>query len=95
MESVAEIILDADEDGMIESWNIDNGLNPKVDDAGEDPAGDFYDNLWEWATDTNPQDPNSFFDIAPPDISVPIIVDGIKIYIEDSRIYNTAADNPI
>ena len=51
---------DRDRDGMHNSWEIVNGLNPDDPlDAGKDSDGDGATNLAEYKAGTNPQDGNS------------------------------------
>ncbi len=59
--------LDSDNDGMINQWELSNGLNPNVDEQASNPDGDSYNNWFEYVTDTDPLDPNSqqSFAIAP------------------------------
>ncbi|MCK4661301.1 MAG: T9SS type A sorting domain-containing protein [Bacteroidales bacterium] len=46
---------DSDDDGMPDSWETDNGLNPNDPfDAWEDPDGDFVLNLFEYQLNSNP-----------------------------------------
>jgi len=45
---------DADNDGMADSWEGDNGLDPTVDDSGLDPDGDGLTNLDEFNGGTDP-----------------------------------------
>jgi Tol biopolymer transport system component len=51
--------LDDDNDGMPDSWEIANGLNPLVNDANIDKDGDGFTNLQEYKAGTNPNDPKS------------------------------------
>jgi hypothetical protein len=51
--------LDDDNDGMRDSWEIANGLNPLVNDANLDNDGDGFTNLQEYKAGTNPNDPKS------------------------------------
>ena len=50
---------DNEPDGMIDCWEIANGLDPNVDDANLDPDNDGFSNLIEYKRGTDPQDPNS------------------------------------
>ena len=50
---------DTDGDGMDDGWEVQHGLLPLTDDAGEDPDGDGFTNLEEWETGTDPRDPAS------------------------------------
>ena len=45
---------DSDMDGMIDSWEIENGLNPLVNDANENPDNDQYTNYEEFLHGTDP-----------------------------------------
>jgi hypothetical protein len=47
---------DDDHDGMGDSWEAANGLDPNRDDAAEDPDGDGYLNAEEWLLGTDPTD---------------------------------------
>ena len=53
--------LDADNDGMPDDWELENGLNPEVNDAYDDEDEDGLFNIEEFIAGTNPQDENSFF----------------------------------
>jgi hypothetical protein len=46
---------DSDNDGMPDDWEKAHGLNPKVNDAGEDPDKDGLTNLQEYQNKTDPQ----------------------------------------
>ena len=48
------LVLDSDFDGMSDIWEVANGLNPFVDDAGLDPDGDGRTNIEEYNANTNP-----------------------------------------
>ena len=55
---------DSDEDGMIDSWETENGLNPNdPTDAALDGDGDQRSNLYEFISGTNPNDPGSVLEI--------------------------------
>ena len=47
--------LDADGDGMPDTWEGQNGLDPTTDDSAADPDGDGVDNLAEWLAGSDPQ----------------------------------------
>lgn len=51
---VSVAYLDADGDGLPDSWELDVGLDPTFDDAGDDPDADGLDNAAEWAGGTDP-----------------------------------------
>ena len=50
---------DDDNDGMPDDWENIYGLNPLVDDSGDDFDGDGYANLIEYQSGTDPNDINS------------------------------------
>jgi hypothetical protein len=58
---------DDDNDGMPDTWEIQYGLDPLIDDAVEDPDGDGINNLDEYLMGT---DPNTFEDPSRPDAPV-------------------------
>ncbi|MFH0816232.1 MAG: DNRLRE domain-containing protein [Methanobacteriota archaeon] len=47
--------FDGDGDGMPDQWEIDNGLDPTVDDAQNDADGDGMPNIYEFENDLDPQ----------------------------------------
>lgn len=51
---------DTDGDGMDDGWEVDNGLNPHLDDAQGDPDGDTFTNIVEHKGDTDPNDAKSY-----------------------------------
>jgi len=60
---------DNDGDGMADTWETDNGLDPTTDDSGLDPDGDGLTNLDEFLTG---QDPNVSDLPDPPVLTYPI-----------------------
>jgi len=50
---------DADSDGLPDTWEAANGLDPTSDDAALDPDGDGLDNLAEYTGGTDPQGSNA------------------------------------
>lgn len=50
---------DADLDGLPDTWEIDHGTNPFVNDANEDPDADGLTNAQELAAGTHPNQPAS------------------------------------
>jgi hypothetical protein len=50
---------DTEGDGMDDGWEVQHGLLPLTDDAGEDSDGDGFTNLEEWETGTDPRNPTS------------------------------------
>ncbi|MCW1887431.1 hypothetical protein OKA04_22030 [Luteolibacter flavescens] len=64
--SLAAIIIedntDTDNDGMIDSWEINNNLIVGYDDSQEDADGDGVTNIREFQLGLNPQNPDTDFD---------------------------------
>lgn len=52
-----KLVLDRDEDGFTDEYELANGLNPEVDDRDEDLDGDGFTNLEEFEAKTRPNDP--------------------------------------
>ena len=52
---------DTDSDGMPDGWEVANGTDPKVDDAGDNPDGDRATNYEEYVAGTDPHNPDSVF----------------------------------
>jgi hypothetical protein len=50
---------DDDNDGMPDEWELQNMLNPFVDDSTDDPDGDGWSNIKEYEGGTDPNDPDS------------------------------------
>jgi hypothetical protein len=45
---------DSDQDSMPDLWEIENNLEPTIDDASEDPDNDGVDNLGEYLEGSDP-----------------------------------------
>ncbi len=52
--------LDTDGDGLPDAWELANGTNPNLNDAGLDRDGDGMTNGAEYIAGTNANDPNSY-----------------------------------
>ena len=55
---------DTDNDGMLDAWEVHNGLNPLTNDAGDDPDGDWLTNLQEYNGGANSTDPHDVMVVA-------------------------------
>ena len=51
--------FDTDRDGMSDGWEVNYGLDPLVNDAGDDNDGDGFTNLAEYLKGSDPLDPKS------------------------------------
>ncbi len=47
---------DTDNDGIPDGWEVAHGLNPLVNDASDDPDGDWLTNFQEYQAGSNPHD---------------------------------------
>jgi len=54
-------IVDSDDDGLPDVWEIAHGLDWQLDDAAADPDRDGVDNLHEFQIGTDPQSADHFF----------------------------------
>jgi YD repeat-containing protein len=85
---------DGDGDGMSDSWESKNGLNPLVDDSLEDFDGDGYSNLHEFISDSNPSD-NLSIPTPIADLNEDGDVDGEEMYLFSIEFgKNCSLDNP-
>jgi hypothetical protein len=50
---------DSDGDGMTDGWEVENALDPLVDDAAADPDGDGFTNYQEFVAGSDPRDGES------------------------------------
>jgi hypothetical protein len=50
---------DTDSDLMPDGWEVDNSLNPHIDDSQQDPDSDLLTNIRELEYSTDPQNPDS------------------------------------
>ncbi|MGC3990593.1 MAG: hypothetical protein QM796_13115 [Chthoniobacteraceae bacterium] len=53
--SLDPTVMDTDQDGMPDAWEVNHGLNPLVDDSASDPDNDGLLNWQEYLLGTNPQ----------------------------------------
>ncbi len=85
-------INDTDNDGMHDSWEIDYGLDPNLNDANEDPDGDSVINSLEYIGRTDPQDAASYVayaDLSLSQSSFNEVPNGAKKILHTSIITNT------
>lgn len=57
--ATSDLIIDSDGDGMADSFEYTHGLDPVLNDGGEDADGDDMTNLEEFMENANPIDPAS------------------------------------
>lgn len=69
------IKADTDGDQMPDGWEVDNTLDPLVDDADQDPDFDTMNNGGEYVADTDPHDPQSVLSL----INVAAEYGGIRV----------------
>ena len=76
---------DTDGDGMWDGWEVNNGLDPLLDDAVDDPDGDRFPNYYEFTQDA---DPNS-------QTSTPSVAFSVDTSGTIQAALNSATDNDI
>jgi hypothetical protein len=76
--------LDEDADGMPNVWEIDNGLNPLIDDSTFDPDSDDLTNIGEFLAGTDPHNPDSDSDL---------IVDGWEVTFGLNPLFDDADED--
>lgn len=85
---------DSDFDGIPDEWEKKYGLDPNMDDAGQDPDLDGFTNLEEFTLHTHPKDAAS----APPPVTklrvlktgkipFPLILNGVMQFSPDDRVF--------
>lgn len=60
-------MIDDDQDGMADSWELQYGLNTATNDAADDPDHDGADNREEFVAGTHPGDTNSVLAVGDPE----------------------------
>jgi hypothetical protein len=60
---------DSDSDGIPDTWEAQNGLNPELPDATEDPDGDGLTNIQEYLAGTDPFDRTSRLELSAENIN--------------------------
>ncbi|MFW9805854.1 MAG: right-handed parallel beta-helix repeat-containing protein, partial [Candidatus Thorarchaeota archaeon] len=75
-------IYDGDDDGMVDEWEVENGLNPLIDDSHQDPDHDHLDNDQEAYWSTDPHNPDSDQDQMPDGWET---FYGLRPLLDDSR----------
>ncbi len=73
---------DTDNDGMPDGWEVRYALNPKANDASDNPDNDSANNLAEYLAKTNPHVPDGV------DMAIDTDGDGISDYME-TYVYGT------
>ena len=82
---------DDDNDGMPDTWEVEYGLNPLSDDAGQDADSDGFSNALEYQYQTNPADENSI----PPQNPVAMagfdqtVMEGSTVTLDGSGSYDS------
>ena len=70
---------DSDDDLMTDGWEVDNNLNPLIDDADGDADNDLFTNLREFNSDTQADDPADRPSVSQ-GFDADLDVDGLDLY---------------
>ena len=78
-------LLDEDEDGLPDTWEVEHGLDPAVNDCDEDPDGDGLSNCEEFDRGHDP----GVYNGAPP----PVLISPIEEAVVDTRTPDLVLEN--
>ena len=83
--------IDDDNDGMPDTWEVEYGLDPLSDDAGQDADNDGFSNALEYQYQTSPTDENSIPPLSPVAMagSDQTATEGNTVTLDGSGSYDT------